>query len=59
MPNRRIERGIKEAAVVIHGCGLLPLADILDVLALSRRTFYQLYRETGRVVMAVNPAQRA
>ena len=32
MPYRRIERGIKEAAVMIHERGLLPLEDILDVL---------------------------
>jgi transposase len=60
MPYRRIERGIKEAAVMIHERGLLPLEDILDVLVLSRRTFYRiwrLYRETGSVVMAANPAQ--
>jgi hypothetical protein len=60
MPYCRIEHGIEEAAVMIHKCGLLPLADILNVLVISRHTFYciwWLYRKTGSVVMTANPAQ--
>jgi hypothetical protein len=55
-----IERGIKEAAVRLHERDLLPLEDILDVLRISRRTFYRvwkLYRETGSVVAAKNPSR--
>ena len=55
MPNRRIERGIKLAAIKLYEHGLLPLAVILDVLDYSQSTFcrtLKLWHETGDVVSA-------
>lgn len=60
MPYRHIEPGIKEAAMKTYKRGLLPLEDILDVLTISRRTFYRiqrLYNETGHITKPKNPMQ--
>ena len=60
MPYCHIEPGIKEAAVKIYKQGLFPLEDILNVLTISRRTFYRiqkLYNETGQVMKVKNPLQ--
>ena len=55
-----IEPGIKEAAVKIYKQGLFPLEDILNVLTISRCTFYRiqkLYNETGQVMKVKNSLQ--
>ena len=57
MPFRKISRDLKLAAVHLHEQGLLPLADILDCLNISRRTFYHvlgLWHATGDVVHHTN-----
>jgi len=53
MPFRKISRDLKLAAIRLYEQGLLPLADIIDCLQISRRTFYrvlELWHSTGDVV---------
>jgi len=53
MPNRRISRDVKIAAIRLHGCDLLRLSNILDCCAFFECTFYRilkLWRETGDIV---------
>jgi transposase len=60
MPFCHIDHGVKEAAVRIHKRDLLPLEDLLEVLRISRSTFFrvlQLFRETGSVVCNNGPRQ--
>ncbi|KAF8880280.1 hypothetical protein BD779DRAFT_1419512, partial [Infundibulicybe gibba] len=50
---RKITRDIKLAAIRLHERDLLTLAEILDCLRISRRTFYRildLWRTTGDVI---------
>ncbi|KAJ3542004.1 hypothetical protein NMY22_g3671 [Coprinellus aureogranulatus] len=53
MPYRRISADLKWAAIRLYENDLLELADILDCLEISERTFWRirkLWRETGDVV---------
>ena len=53
MPNRKISRDLKLAALRLHQHGTMPLSDILQCLDISRMTFFRvqkIFRETGDVV---------
>ena len=54
MPYHTISRDLKLAAVRLYEREILPLDDILDIMAFSRRTFFRILRlwhSTGDVVM--------
>lgn len=53
MPFHKISRALKLATIRLYEREILPLWDILDIMDLSRRTFFRilkLWRETGDVV---------
>ncbi|KIJ99236.1 hypothetical protein K443DRAFT_102590 [Laccaria amethystina LaAM-08-1] len=53
MPFRKISCDLKLAVIRLYEREILPLWDILDIMHLSRRTFFRilkLWRETGDVV---------
>ena len=57
MPYRKISRDLKLAAMRMHDQEILSVADIIDCLNISRRTFYRildLWRTTGDVVRYTN-----
>ena len=57
MPFRKVSRDLKLAAIRMHELGILTVAQIIDCLQISRRTFYrvlQLWNSTGDVVQHTN-----
>jgi hypothetical protein len=52
-PSEKYSRDLKLAAIRLYEQGLLPFADIIDCLQISRRTFHcvlELWHSTGDVV---------
>ena len=57
MPYRKISRDLKLAAMRMHEAGILSVAQIIDCLQISRRTFYRvlgLWINTGDVIQHTN-----
>ena len=57
MPYRKISRDLKLAAMRMHELGILSVAQIIDCLQISRRTFYrvlELWNTTGDVIQHTN-----
>lgn len=57
MPYRKISRDLKLAAMRMHEHGILSVAQIIDCLQISRRTFYrvlELWHTTGDVIRHTN-----
>ena len=57
MPFRKVSCDLKLAAIRMHELGILTVAQIIDCLQISRRTFYrvlQLWNSTGDVVQHTN-----